>query len=343
MKIAHTIKTQDFSMNVTGIATNDKESGDETATFAAWLFGIARASFGFVTMKQLEEHNRQHEQNLKKVFEIITYGKDGTQYFSSKYDRAAVEANIRKAFYDRRTHTTKEELIPQEADLLNIANFISPIYTDSPEIYYPDQRMVENVVLADEGKLNPPQKHLDAIKYLEEFGTPETADALKAMYASHPARDWCFHYIPYKTDSDFEKMFLETIPVYDFIKEQGLEVYYNGDRALTEFKILCYKSNGGRWSYIGKYTPDFLIIKRKEGTIYKAVIVETKGKIYAHDPTFLDKRRFMEANFTKLNNKEVGYDRFAYLYLEDSMPEGDRMVITQRAITDFFKEDKIDA
>ena len=73
-----------------------------------------------------------------------------------------------------------------------------------------------------------------------------------------------------------------------------LEVYYNGDRAMTEFKIKCYKNNNGKWSYVGIYTPDFLIIKRKEGKIHKAIIVETKGDIYKNEPTFKDKRTFME-------------------------------------------------
>ena len=38
------------------------------------------------------------------------------------------------------------------------------------------------------------------------------------------------------------------------------------------------------------YTPDFLVVKRKDGEIHKAIIVETKGAIYANDPTFKDKR-----------------------------------------------------
>ena len=32
------------------------------------------------------------------------------------------------------------------------------------------------------------------------------------------------------------------------------------------------------------FTPDFLIIKRKDGKIHKIIVVETKGEIYANDP-----------------------------------------------------------
>ena len=47
------------------------------------------------------------------------------------------------------------------------------------------------------------------------------------------------------------------------------------------------------------YTPDFLIIKRKDGKIHKAIIAETKGEIYANDPSFKDKRNFMETEIFK--------------------------------------------
>lgn len=86
------------------------------------------------------------------------------------------------------------------------------------------------------------------------------------------------------------------------------------------------------------YTPDFLIIQRKNGAIHKAVIVETKGKIYASDPTFIDKRGFMP-EFIKQNNTAFDYERFKYLYLEDTLTEPERIAQTHRAISRFFKEE----
>ena len=86
------------------------------------------------------------------------------------------------------------------------------------------------------------------------------------------------------------------------------------------------------------YTPDFLIIQRKNNKIHKAIIVETKGKIYANDPKFEDKRSFMEREFTRQNNAQYGYERFEYLYLEDSMSEDDRIKLTHKKICEFFKE-----
>jgi hypothetical protein len=161
---------------------------------------------------------------------------------------------------------------------------------------------------------------------------------LKGDYSSHPQKDRSFHYLPYRTDSEFEQTFLKEVLTLKEIESFGLEVYYNGDRAMTEFKIKCYKHSGTKWQYIGMYTPDFLIIKRKDGKIHKAIIVETKGKIYANDPTFKDKRSFMESEFTKQNNQQFGYDRFEYLYLEDVLPEKDRITLTHQKICEFFKE-----
>jgi hypothetical protein len=280
---------------------------------------------------------KEQETVLQEVFSVITYKKDGARYFSSKYDRAFVEANIRKGFYDKRAFNTKEELIPQEAKLLNISSFTANVNTDSPENYYPAQSVVENIILDDAGKLKADEKDEAAISALEIAGRSDMAEIIRQKYISHINKDRSFHYVPYKTDSGFEETFLREVLVFDEIKKLGLEVYYNGDRALTGFKISCYKSSGGKWSYIGMYTPDFLIIQRKDNMIYKAVIVETKGEGYAAN--FADKRKFMENYFVVRNNKEYDYKRFDYLYLEDTLPPKERLSITHKAICNFFKEE----
>ena len=40
----------------------------------------------------------------------------------------------------------------------------------------------------------------------------------------------------------------------------------------------------------------------------------------------------------KQNNAAYGYERFDYLYLEDTMPEKDRLTQTHQKICEFFKE-----
>jgi hypothetical protein len=141
-------------------------------------------------------------------------------------------------------------------------------------------------------------------------------------------------------DSNFEKIFLDEVLSLKDFRDQQLEIYYNGDDNLTEFKIRCYKENGG-YQYIGSYTPDFLIIERdREGkSIYKALIVETKGEIYAKDPTFQKKRAFMANIFCNENNERYKYKRFDYLYLEDTLTEEERLVEAIKTIKTFFVEE----
>lgn len=332
---ADIIKTTDFSMKDISIIIDDNERGNEPASFTTWLYNITKGSFGFVTMDQLLPYSAI----LGEIYNKITHVKDGVRYFSSKYNRALIEANIRKAFCDKCNFSTKEELIPETANLLNIANFTSTVQTDKPQDYYPDAKTVENIILDDKGKLKVDPKMEMTIQYLEESGNTVLAENLRKQNTSHPQKNRSFHYLPYCTDSAFEQTFLSEVLGLDDIASLGLEVYYNGDRSMTEFKIKCYKNAKGKWSYVGLYTPDFLIIKRKDGKIHKAIIVEIKGDIYKNDPVFKDKRAFMENEFAKKNNEAFGYDRFDYLYLEDTLSESDRILTTHNKICEFFKEE----
>ena len=331
------VKTTDLTMETQTIQVDDEERGTVPATFSAWLMDIVKGSFGTLTMAQL----KPHEDELRVLFNAITYERDGSRYYSSKYDRRMVEANARKAFCDRRSFTTTEELIPQESSLLNIANFTATVSTTTPEDYYPKQDLVERIVLDDKGKFKMKPAIEAAILALEADDSEHNRQLAKVMRkqnSSHPQKNRSFHYLPYRTDSSFEQTFLEQVLAMAEVENMNLEVYYNGDRAMTEFKIKCYKGDAGAWRYVGMYTPDFLIVKRKDGKIRKAIIVETKGAIYANDPTFKDKRAFMEREFTRQNNKAFGYERFEYLYLEDSFPEAERIRLTHEMICAFFKE-----
>ena len=332
------VKTTDLSMDKskTSISVDDTEYGTEPSTFHSWIYGIMKGGFGTPAADDLTAY----EKTLKDIYLKITYEKNGSRYYSSKYDRKLVEANIRKAFCDKLDFHTSQELIPEEAELLNIANFTPEVYTENPKDYYPEQKVVENIVLDDKGKLKTDPKMEETIRYLEGNGNAAMAAALRAQNVSHKNKDRSFHYLPYHTDSGFEQTFLKEVLSFDEIEQLGLEVYYNGDRAMTEFKIKCYKQNAGKWSYVGMYTPDFLIIKRKDGKIHKAIIAETKGEIYANDPSFKDKRNFMETEFSKKNNAAFGYERFDYLYLDDTLPEKDRLTLTHRRVKNFFECDR---
>ena len=330
------VKTTDLTMKTQKIQVDDEERGTVPANFSAWLMGIVKGSFSTLTMAQL----KPHEDELRVLFNAITYERDGSRCYSSKYDRHVVEANVRKAFCDRRSFTTTEELIPQKSSLLNIANFTATVSTTTPEDYYPKQDLVERIILDDKGKLKVNAKTQQMMELAEATGNTAILEMLRKQSSSHPQKNRSFHYLPYRTDSSFEQTFLDQVLAMAVVDNMDLEVYYNGDRALTEFKIKCYKGDAGAWRYVGMYTPDFLIVKRKDGKIHKAIIVETKGAIYANDPTFKDKRSFMEREFTRQNNRAFGYERFEYLYLEDSFPEAERIRLTHEKICAFFKENQ---
>lgn len=323
-------------LHTTGIDVDETERGKQIANFNYWVNQIVKESFGFLKHSALNFYNNE----LKTIFEKITYLQDETGYFSSLFNQSAVRANIRNAFYAKRSFETTEELIPDEASLLHVENFTDEIKVNDEDrkLLIPKQNIAENIIADDKGKLTLTEKQRKAIETLVSIGYTEQAEEIKNRVRSHPMKNSSFHYLPYKTDSSFEITFLDEILKHEIVKLLNLEVYYNGDRALTEFKIKCYKSTNDKLQYVGMYTPDFLIIKRKGGKIYKLIIVETKGKIYANDPTFKDKRCFMETQFVKHNNDKFGYGRFDYLYLEDSLPEKDIILKTYAKIKEFFGE-----
>lgn len=311
------------------------ERGDSIANFYIWLNQIIKESFGFLSREQLYSYQSE----LQTVFETITYEKDGIRYFSSHYSIEEVNAHIRKAFYDKRSFETSEELIPAEASLLRIENFTQEVQTTHPNHFFPNAVAVENMIKEDSGKPVLDKTTQKMLELAEAMGNEDIVRILKAKSASPIGRNYSYHYAPYHTDSTFEQEYLDELVKLSCVKELGLEVYYNGDRALTEFKIKCYKLVGKAWRYIGLYTPDFLVVKRKDGKIYKAIIVETKGQGYAENQAFKDRREFVQTVFTAENNKAYGYPRFDYLYIEDSMESAERIKTSIAAIEKFFKEE----
>lgn len=329
------IKTTDLSMEIHTTEVMDEERGTEQVTFFSWLNRIVRESLYTCDFADLKPYFL----DLEHIFQIITYEKDGITCLSSKYKQSTIRANIRKAFCNKRSYETKEELISEEASLL-VANFPTEpqeIKTTTPNDYYPEQEQVEGIIKEDKGQLKMTKADMDMIALAESSGYPDIVKQIKAKYATHPNKDHSFHYLPYHTDSPFERKFLDEVLTFPEIESLGLEVYYNGDRAMTEFKIKCYKSVGGRWQYIGMYTPDFLTLQRKDGRIHKVVIVETKGGGFAE--SFKDRREFMAGEFLRLNNEKFGYQRFGFLYLEDSLTEPDRVIKAEEQIRSFFEED----
>lgn len=308
-------------------------------TFNSWLYSISKGSFGSITLKMLRTYTKE----LQSLFKRLTVQEGEVLRFSGKFNMDEVNSNIRKAFYPVRDFVVKEERLPQAASLLRVENFSTQVLTNIGELhnFIPDQQLVHQIVEADKGAITIPKDKQQKINLLEDMGETELADVMRKKYSNEPEpkRKYTYHYLPYKTDSSFEQKFFEEIFTLKVVQDNKLEVYYNGDGDLTEFRIRCYEGGKGHWRYVGLYTPDFLLIQRKHGKIYKALIVETKGSLYAQDKNFLKRRNFVEKYFTQENNAQYGYKRFDYLYLEDSMDKEERLAKMTKMVDSFFEEE----
>ena len=310
---------------------------DKPITFNSWLHLVCKESFGTLSVAQLREHITA----LQAIFEAITEERHGIHYLKGEYNQTQVRANVRKAFTPHRSVEVKEEVIPETAELLQIKNFQSTIEVNDTSKYFPNQEQVLKIVDADKG-IKPLKAEIQTtIDTLKTLGKQEqTIQALLDSPDSYEPtdsniNDKTYHYLPYRFDSSFEISYfsksLQTI-----IRDKQLEFYFNGDDNLTDFKIRCYKKNGKNWSLLGNYTPDFLVISRDEqGAIKQILIIETKGEGFA--PKFAERRKFMEKEFVKLNNERFGYNRFSFLYIEDTMTPAEQDIKTITAINQFFK------
>ena len=322
------IHQQDIEGNL--IASVEQENNEEVRTsFRWWLHLIAKESFGKLTVADL----KKCESELHTVFAQITTEKDGTTIENKKYDHQRIRSLIRQAFAPLRDFTVKEEILPEQASLLQIERLTSPI--EDNEKFFPDQQVVHEIIEWDEKPEEQPELSPEERTMLElmvKQGKLPTS-VLQQPSDPHPERRQTYHYLPYRFDSGLERHFLsqEVMPL---IKEKALEIYFNGDDTLTDFKINCYSKSGNNWRYIGKYVPDFLLLSRNEQKqIDKVIIIETKGEGFA--AKFKDRLDFM-SEFVKKNNDKFGYQRFDFLYLEDTIFPEQRRQKTLAAIKNFF-------
>ncbi|VTY11744.1 Type III restriction enzyme, res subunit [uncultured Prevotella sp.] len=310
---------------------------DIPITFNSWLYLICKESFGTLFMAQLKKYATA----LQTIFDTITETRNGIYFLKGEYNQMAVRSNVRKAFIPHRSIDVKEEVIPETAKLLQMKNFKSIINVNDTSKYTPEEHDVLEIIEAD--KVEKPLKAeiqaiIDKLKTLGYQEQPirvllENPDNYESTESN--INNKTYHYLPYRFDSSFEKDYfsdsLQTI-----IRNKQLEFYFNGDKNLTEFKIRCYKKHGKYWSPLGNYTPDFLVISRDEQDAIKQIlIIETKGEGFA--AKFAERRQFMEEEFVKLNNERFGYNRFSFLYIEDTMTPTEQDEKTINAINQFFK------
>ncbi len=318
------------------------ETQGERARLDFWLAEIARESLGTLSLAQLDARRSQ----LAQIFEMITSSRNGARCFNALYDRDRINARIRLAFSARRQLETRQEVVPKRAELLLVAE-LDPVKKHAK--LYPTDQDAANILKYD--KTHKTMAELDQMRQQENQRrqasfqpdpnnpfAPAAPDLLPPFTLAVKSKDQTFHYLPYDfKQSGFEKVFLEACLTLDVFQDRQLEIYYNGERGLTEFVIQCYAQEDGFWKNVGRYTTDFLILQRKaDRSIYKALLVETKGSGFESQPEFKKKKRFVETDFLRINRAKFGYAYFDFIFLRDEDPPELNLELLRNKIVSFF-------
>ena len=293
----------------------------ESANYRLWFDSIVKESLGLLDIETLT----RYEAELKSIFNKIIVVNGEAAVYNTDIDQSKVRSDIRNCFATRRRFNISEELMPEKASLLKVNALKSPIEVSKSAIYSPSQKKVAEIINQDS---NPVETISEEVRrYLIEHGSP-LPDVEKSV------NDRTYHYLPYHLDSTLEDDYLNSVIGYLKSKE-SVEFYFNGDDTLTDFCIRCYTKRGKVWKLDGNYYPDFLMLTRNsDNTINKVIIIETKGEGFAGK--FVPRKQFMEESFIKLNNDKIGYPRFDFLYIEDTLTKEERLQKTINKINTFL-------
>ena len=348
-KASALISTSEIANIDTGVIDIINETGIAFANYNQWLFQISRESFGLISETQLHQYDKE----LTAIFETVSFEKNGNRFFNELYDLHLIQSKIRVAFSVKRELQTDTEVIPKQAELL-IASKLTDVEKNTK--LFPNEADSKKILELDKTSL-PLTIDETKIRELYEMnvqmvkGTP-----LEIAFASYEKfkepydfslpvklKNNSFHYLPYNFggggSSGFEIETLQKALMLSDFQKMELEIYYNGERGLTEFVINCFAKEGKYWKNIGKYTTDFLIVKRTaKGKIHKALLIETKGALYAEDKVFQRKKNYVETEFLKLNQEKFGYQRFDFLYLEDSKNIEANITKLNNKLNQFFND-----
>ena len=252
------------------------ENEDYKYDFIDFLYELEEASFGNKTCADLIEYKEE----LKKIYEQISLKSNINWIVNhpliSTYD---VCKNIVSIFAKK--VNCKKEIITEnvEMSILNWNLDNKPrirIFEDNKNNIYPEN------------------------SYDDIEGTPEYYEEdiqeLKRRFETKmriPNKEKSFSYLPYRMDSSYEYNFIQK--VLQNISDFNIEVHYNGykNNDLSSVKIV---------TPFGKYTPDFVVIKRENNKIKKLLLVETKGDPYETEA----KEKFVKEQFVK-NNPNFDY------------------------------------
>lgn len=313
------------------------------AVFTQWLQQLSKESFNLVSVIQLLHYKK----DLKLIFQSITIKEDNANYWDNVFLLKEINSAIRLSFHKKRKLKSEECHDEISCDLIDIEEL--PYVAKDLSTLYPSAEESERIIEYDiqDIKGDEIKKHL-LDNFNNKLNTWKEKDLLNEELPQETSesslavlqKERSFHYLPHNfSQSNFEKTFLEEALKMKVLKEQGLEIYYNGDRKFNGLSIECYTQNQGRgmWHRVGNYTTDFLIIKRdKENKFSKVLIIETKGQGFRHIPDFEYRRKFVDEEFVRKNNEFFNYEKFAFLCLVDNRDIEDNIQELEEKIGGFF-------
>ena len=315
------------------------------AELGDWLHSLVSESLGTLGHQDLQPWRTE----LLAIFTALTDTTPGSTVQNTNTQRrwdmntqrrwvmAAPQSDVRRlcrlAFWRLREFTTEVHTLDTAEQMLLLKPVGLPTEVAAHDKLYPSAEEVQKIIDADaqqqRGVAIATQDNAQfeaARTLLEAQGMAHLLAAQSVVTASTElaSKDQSFHYLPY----DFAKSGLELGLLQELLKSDkfqatGLEVYYNGARHLTEFRIDCYRQVGTatgqtahgkakRWQKLGAYTPDFVMLQRRNGAAYKVLIIEAKGKGFAEQAAYTARKDFVASEFLRLNNDKFGYTRFDF-------------------------------
>lgn len=329
----HIITQSDFEGNRESIGLVRLSEKAVPMSFKRWLALIVKESFGTLKVTEIEPY----KDILQHLYAQCSFAIDGMSYLQKDIKQSKLRSDIRKCFISKSSIECKEEFIPREARLLKVEALEKPYFPASDRIIYPDSSEVEKIVDNDKPKTIPPEIKT-AIQTLRNLGQDEAANKLESDYLpkTDSENKRTYQYIPYSFDSGLESSYYirDLRGILKRFEDKNVEIYFSGDETLSDFFIECYEDSDGCWRKIGKYFPDFLILRRNDdNVITKVIIVETKGTPY--ESSFLLKKDFMQ-RFIEMNEEADNNTRFDFLYIPERMGDTNRYVETVNRIENFL-------
>lgn len=263
-----TIEENGLNQNITYASLDIK---DYEYTFVDFIYELEQSSFGSISCSSLMKYKEQ----LKSIYEKIILPNNFSWIINhpsvSTYD---VCKDISSIFASK--VSCKKEVITEDVCISLLK-------------WNMENKPLIKVTEDDKDKVYPENAYDDIENGIEHY--EENQKELLRRYNDKmriPNKEKSFNYLPYKMDSSYEFIFLQKI--LQNINNLDIEVYYNGykNSDLNSLRII---------TPYGKYTPDFLLIKRNNNIISKILLIETKGKPFETEA----KEKFIKDKFLKFN------------------------------------------